>query len=96
MSTIKQVVATRVPSNLFSFAANEVIEVDGKAIMQLVGSSRKLQGDTEIVDTEAVSFGVKVTLQSKASSKDDFALNSATSLASKGFAALGMVLVFVL
>jgi len=97
VSTIKRVVATRVPSNVFSFAANKVIEVDGKAIMQLVGSSsRKLQGDTDIVDTEAVSFGVKVTLQSKASPKDNFAVNSATSLASKGFAALGMMLVFVL
>eukprot|EP00579_Thalassiosira_antarctica_P025352 CAMPEP_0202003774 /NCGR_PEP_ID=MMETSP0905-20130828/9266_1 /ASSEMBLY_ACC=CAM_ASM_000554 /TAXON_ID=420261 /ORGANISM="Thalassiosira antarctica, Strain CCMP982" /LENGTH=796 /DNA_ID=CAMNT_0048560987 /DNA_START=226 /DNA_END=2613 /DNA_ORIENTATION=+ len=95
LSAIKQVVMTRVPSNVISFAPGNVIIVDGSVTMQLVGSSgRMLQTALNTGGTEAVttSFDIKVALQPEATPKDDLALNSATSLASKTSIAFGMIL----
>ena len=95
VSAIKQVVMTRVPSNVISFAPGKVINIDGSVTMQLVGSSgRMLQTAHNTGGTEAVttSFDIKVALQPEATPKDVLALNSATSFASKTFVAFGMIL----
>ena len=95
VSAIKQVVMTRVPSNVISFAPGKVINIDGSVTMQLVGSSgRMLQTAPNTGGTEAVttSFDIKVALQPEATPKDVLALNSATSVASKTFVAFGMIL----
>ena len=95
VSAIKQVVMTRVPSNVISFAPGKVINIDGSVTMQLVESSgRMLQTAPNTGGTEAVttSFDIKVALQPEATPKDVLALNSATSVASKTFVAFGMIL----
>jgi hypothetical protein len=95
VSATKQVVMTRVPSNIISFAPGQDITIDGSVTMQLVGSSRRMletapnTGGTEAVTT---SFDIKVALQPEVTLEDVLALNSATSLARKIFPALGMVL----
>ena len=67
MSSIKQVVSTRVPINLFTFANDQSIDVEGEVVMQLDGSSaRRLQAKSGTGGTEAAAFDVKVTLQPEA------------------------------
>jgi len=95
VSAIKQVVMTRVPSNIISFAPGQVIDIDGSVTMQLVGSSgRMLQTASNTGGTEAAtaSFDIKVALQPEATREDVLALNSATSFASKTCVAFGVVL----
>ena len=96
MSSIKQVVFTRVPINLFTFANDQSIDVEGKVVMQLDGSSaRRLQANSGTGGTEAAAFAVRVTLQPAAALADGVELYSAASIAGRVFILLGVVLALV-
>jgi len=93
VSSIKQVVFTRVPINLFTFANDQSIDVEGKVVMQLDGSSaRRLQANSGTGGTEAAAFAVRVTLQPKAALVDGVELHSSASIASRAFISLGVTL----
>ena len=96
MSSIKQVVSSRVPINLFTFANDQSIDVEGKVVMQLDGSSaRRLQANSGTGGTEATAFAVRVTLQPEAALADGVELHSSASIASRAFISLGMALGWV-
>ena len=96
VSSIKQVVSTRVPINLFTFANNQSIDVKGKIVMQLDRSSvRRLQANSGTGGTEAAAFDVKVTLQPKAALVDGVELHSSASIAGGAFISLSVVLALV-
>ena len=94
VSTILHVVLTRVPTNIFSFANGQGIDIVGSVTMRLigsVGSGRMLQEDIATADgTEvAISFDVKVALQPEAT-PEGATMNSAKRIAGKGFAIIIM------
>ena len=96
VSSIKQVVSTRVPINVFNFANDQSIDVEGKVVMQLDGSSaRRLQANSGTEGAKAAAFSVRVTLQPKAALVDGVELHSSASIASRAFISLGVVLVLV-
>jgi len=92
VSTILHVVLTRVPTNVFSFADDQGINIVGSLTTRLigsVGSGRMLQEDIASADgTEvAISFDVKVALQPE---PEVVMMNSAKRIAGKGFAIMIM------
>ena len=96
VSSIKQVVSTRVPINVFNFANDQSIDVEGKVVMQLDGSSaRRLQANSGTEGGKAAAFSVRVTLQPKAALVDGVELHSSASIASRAFISLGVVLALV-
>jgi len=96
VSSIKQVVSTRVPINVFNFANDQSIDIEGKVVMQLDGSSaRRLQANSGTEGGKAASFDVRVTLQPKAALVDGVELHSSASIASRAFISLGVALALV-
>ena len=96
MSSIKQVVSMRVPINLFTFSNNQSIDVEGKVVMQLDGSSaRRLQANSGTEGAEDAAFSVRVTLQPEAALADRVELHSSASIASRASISLGMALGWV-
>ena len=63
MSSIKQVVSTRVPINLSTVANGQSINVEGKIVMQFDGSlARRLYANSGTGDDKAAAFAVNVTI----------------------------------
>ena len=96
MSSIKQVVSTRVPINVFNFANNQSMNVEGKVVMQLDRSSAlRLQSNSGTKGAKATAFAVRVTLQPKANLVYGVELHSSASIAGRAFILLGVVLSLV-
>eukprot|EP00584_Thalassiosira_punctigera_P024712 CAMPEP_0172554436 /NCGR_PEP_ID=MMETSP1067-20121228/54526_1 /TAXON_ID=265564 ORGANISM="Thalassiosira punctigera, Strain Tpunct2005C2" /NCGR_SAMPLE_ID=MMETSP1067 /ASSEMBLY_ACC=CAM_ASM_000444 /LENGTH=782 /DNA_ID=CAMNT_0013342805 /DNA_START=118 /DNA_END=2466 /DNA_ORIENTATION=+ len=95
VSPIKQVVMTRLPSNIIDFALGNTIAIEGMVVMQLAGSNgRMLQVDTITgggggPEVAAASFDINVALQPDTTLDEASILNSAASFASKTCAAFG-------
>lgn len=96
-------VLTRVPTNIFTFGNGEVITITGVVAMKLAGGSsrRKLQGGVASLASDApfdeyTPFQVRVKLGSGGlnSQHQQVLASSASVVASKGFAMLGMVFGF--
>lgn len=96
-------VLTRVPTNIFTFGNGEVITITGVVAMKLAGGSsrRNLQGGVASLASDApfdeyAPFQVRVKLGSGGlnSQHQQVLASSASVVASKGFAMLGMVFGF--
>ena len=91
-------VATRVPSNLFNFAAGEVITISGVINMKLVGSGRKLralvgEATSNIDSDEEAAYELKIDVKGEAdlALEDEVPIgNSGSTKAKELVAALGM------
>ena len=87
-------VSTRVPSNLFSYGADEFITITGVIVRKLAGSDRTLLAVTSGADfDEKVPFQLKVNLGRESNSAENTA-NSDT-VACEGFAVMGVIFSFV-
>ena len=91
-------VSTRVPSNIFTFAANENITIIGDVEVKLVGTSRKLRalvGDAD--DTtdgrEQAPYELEINLEEdlEFAAKDQDPMGSSGHVMGKGSAILGMI-----
>ena len=66
------VVKTRVPMDLFDYNSPEAaISIGGEAVMQLVGSRRRLRASSESDASEEASFDFEVRLQREALLESD-------------------------
>lgn len=91
-------VSTRVPSNIFTFAANENIIINGDIDMKLVGTSRKLRalvGDADDTTdgSEQVPYKLEINLEEdlEFAAKDQDAMGSSGHVMGKGSVILGMI-----
>ena len=88
-------VSTRVPSNLFSYGADEFITITGVIVMKLAGSDRKLLAVTSDANfDEKAPFQLKINLARESKSAENTA-NSATVTSCEGFAVMGVIFSFV-
>ena len=93
------VVSTRVPINLFDYnIPGSSITIIGRAVVQFVGSGRKLRDeiggtDAKINENEEASFELKVDFQDEIFLKDEVSTmnNSGSLVGSKCFAIIVMV-----
>lgn len=93
-------VATRVPSNVFAFAARRSLSIRGVVVTDLAGSGpRELRsspgagaGRTLQAADEEAPFELEVTLMGEGGPPKLVALSNSAAVVEKGFVAMGAVL----